>query len=450
MPNILAYIALFSWPIFVKWSLSRYPTKDAIFISLTLAMLLLPSGFEVDPPLIPSLDKSTLTYLSLFLFVMLQKGKFRVFLPGLTTKLILSYFMVVIFSSLLNSDPIVAGWRFLPGITWYDAFTYAVTAFLSLIPFFLGRFFSTDVKDTERFYKFWVMAALIYSLPMLLEIRISPQLQAIVYGFNAGDFLQQIRAGGYRPMVFYGHGLGLAFWLATSVVAVAALRQSRIKIFGFSTLFILFYILFVLVLSKTWSAIFYSLLSVVFIFYLSPLKQVKYAFLLAALVMLYPVAKLTGVLPEKQIINVIEGKSSDRAQSLSFRFENENLLLGHALERPFFGWSGYGRSRLYDDYGKDMTVIDGAWVGEMSAHGFMGFFFYYAILLTPLYYARKAVGLIKDKKDQAYFASLSVLLLICILDSIPNTGMRSMHWFLAGALLGQSEFLISQRKRRVI
>jgi hypothetical protein len=67
-----------------------------------------------------------------------------------------------------------------------------------------------------------------------------------------------------------------------------------------------------------------------------------------------------------------------------------------------------------------------------------------------LYYAKKNVDKIEDPIDKIYFASLAVILLIGILDSIPNTGMISIHFFLAGALLGQSENIMSKRKSRVL
>lgn len=453
MPNLLAYVMLFGWPIYIRWALRHYSTKKAIFISLALALILLPSDFSVDPPFIPPLEKDSITYLSLVVFLIMLGKKFRVFLPGLPTKLIIGYLLATFFSSMLNSDPVFTGLKLLPGISLYDTLTFVLLAFLSMTPFFFGRYFSTGLRDAEEYYKVLVAMALIYSLPMLLEVRISPQLQAIVYGFNAADFLQQIRDGGYRPMVFYGHGLGLAFWFATCVVGLAALIKCKVRrVAGFPSALILFYFLIVLVFCKTWSAMFYAMLSMGFIFLLSPSRQVKYSFILAVFVLLYPIAKVSGILPEKQLIASIEEKNTGRAQSLNFRFENENVLLAHALERPYFGWSGYGRIFVYDDFGKNKTVVDGRWIIELAAHGIVGFIFYYAILLVPLYYAKKNVDKIQDPIDKIYFASLAVMLSICILDSIPNTGMRSIHLFLAGALLGQSEALkkLGKTKKAVV
>jgi hypothetical protein len=442
MPNLLAYVALFSWPIYILWALKRYPTKNAIFLSLTLAALLIPSDFSVDPPFIPPLDKDSITYISLVVFLVMLGKKFRIFLPGLPTKLMIAYLGATFFSSMLNGDPVFTGLMVLPGISLYDTLTFVMLAFLHLTPFFFGRYYSTGLRDAEGYYKLLVVLALIYSLPMLLEMRISPQLQHMVYGFNASSFLQQIRDGGYRPMVFYGHGLGLAFWFSTCIVGLVTLIRCKVrKIAKFPSVFVLVYLLIVLFLCKTWSAMFYAMLACGFIFLLSPNRQVKYAFIIALFVLLYPVGKISGVLPEKEIVSAIAANNPSRAQSLNFRLENETVLLAHALERPYFGWSGYGRIFVYDDFGKNKTIVDGRWIIELAANGIIGFIFYYAILIIPLYYAKKYIYKIQDPIDKIYFASLAVMLLICILDSIPNTGMRPMHLFLAGALLGQAEYL---------
>ena len=55
----------------------------------------------------------------------------------------------------------------------------------------------------------------------------SPQLHRIVYGYFPHDFFQQIREGNFRPVVFMGHGLLVSVFVATSVIAAAALWRTR-------------------------------------------------------------------------------------------------------------------------------------------------------------------------------------------------------------------------------
>lgn len=447
MPNAFAYLVFFSWPIVVLWLLIRYPTKKAIFISIVLTTLLLPSAFSADVPLLPPLDKDNITGLSLILFLFLMRKKFRIFQPGLSTILFIGYFIVIAITVELNAIPIIIiGSKYLPGLTYHDIFSTIIRLIIYTMPFFLGRYFSTSLKDTEIFFKIMVVMALIYTLPMLFELKMSPQLHNIFYGYQPSQFVQEIREDGYRPMVFVGHGLGLAFWMSTCILAAVALLKNKIRSTILSPVVVVCYLFVVLMFCKTWSAAAYAVLGMFFILKLRPSTQVKWSFIIAAIVILYPIAKVNEVIPEKEIISTISQYNPARAQSLEFRFQNENEMLTHVLEKPFFGWGGWGRNRIYSKWdGRDLSVTDGRWIAELGTNGWMGFLFYYAILLTPLYYALKTFKYIKEPKDQVYFAALSIILAICIIDSIPNTGMGPMHLFLAGILLGQAEFLNKQK-----
>ena len=446
MPNAFAYLVFFSWPIVVLWLLIRYPTKKAIFISIVLTTLLLPSAFSADVPLLPPLDKDNITGLSLILFLFLMRKKFRIFQPGLSTILFIGYFIVIAITVELNTIPIIIGSKYLPGLTYHDIFSTIIRLIIYTMPFFLGRYFSTSLKDTEIFFKIMVVMALIYTLPMLFELKMSPQLHNIFYGYQPSQFVQEIREDGYRPMVFVGHGLGLAFWMSTCILAAVALLKNKIRSTILSPVVVVCYLFVVLIFCKTWSAAAYAVLGMFFILKLRPSTQIKWSFIIAALVILYPIAKVNEVIPEKEIISTISQYNPARAQSLEFRFQNENEMLTHVLEKPFFGWGSWGRNRIYSKWdGRDLSVTDGRWIAELGTNGWMGFLFYYAILLTPLYYALKTFKYIKEPKDQVFFATLAVILMICIIDSIPNTGMGPMHFFLAGILLGQAEFLNKQK-----
>lgn len=445
MPNTIAYLVFWSWPIVVFWLLIKYPAKHAIFTATTLSILLLPSNFIIDPPLLPPLHRETITSLSLVVILFLLGKKLRIDKSGIIIKLVIGYLGVALVSVHLNQSPIIVGGKFLPGLTYYDAFSSFVQTLIWIIPFFLGRYFFNSVKDNENIFKILVILALIYSLPMLYEFRFSPQLHRIVYGYHAADFVQQVRSGGFRSTVFVGHGLTLAFIIATCSIAAMALHKNKVRIGKFSPVMVIFYLSAILVLSKTWSALFYVALSAIFIYKFSPSKQIKWGLLIAAFVLLYPVGKIMQIIPDKAIISTINEYSTDRGQSLEFRFENEEALLKRALEKPFVGWGGWGRNRIYSPSGKDISVTDGTWIVQFGLFGGIGFLFFYAILITPLYYAMKNIRYIQEPRDKVYFSALTLILAICLIDSVPNSGMGPMHLLLAGALLGQSEFLKKQR-----
>src|SRR5262249_33639153 len=147
----------------------------------------------------------------------------------------------------------------LPPETQYDAFSDAMATFIFLLPFFLGRQLLRNSADNEQILRVLVIAGLFYSLPMLLEIRMSPQLHTWVYGyFPQGGFHQQARDGGYRPAVFLGHGLIVAFFIMTTTVAAAALWRTRTTVLRIPAAGITPYLAGMLVLCKTLSALIYG------------------------------------------------------------------------------------------------------------------------------------------------------------------------------------------------
>lgn len=445
MPNTFAHIVFFTWPLVVLWMLKKYPLKKALFLAITLSVLFLPAGYYIDLPGLPAVGKQQLTSISLVLLLFFLGKRLRVFQSGLILKLFIGYSIVYLVSVSTNLEPTLNGGRLLQGMTTYDGFASIFNMLLGFVPLFIGRYFFSDVKDTEAFFKLLVVIGLIYSLPMLLEIRISPQLHRIVYGYHGGDFVQQMRAGGFRPAVFVGHGLPLAFWLSTCIIAALALHKNKVRYTFLPSTIIIWYLIGVLILSSTSSALIYIVIGGIFIYGLAPSKQIKGSLLIGIFVLIYPIAKTTGIFPDKEIISNISEFSVERAQSLQVRFENEGVLLEQALKKPYFGWAGWGRNRVYDSYGKDITVTDGKWIIEIGLNGIVGFLFYYAILLTPLYLATKSIKYIEDDEQKVYFCALAIILAICILDSIPNVSMESMHLLMAGALLGQSELLIKKR-----
>ena len=64
----------------------------------------------------------------------------------------------------------------LPGVGIYDAISASEGAFIILIPFFLGRQYLSGPLDSLKVLQALVIAGLVYSLPMLFEVRFSPQL----------------------------------------------------------------------------------------------------------------------------------------------------------------------------------------------------------------------------------------------------------------------------------
>src|SRR5262249_6438367 len=106
--------------------------------------------------------------------------------------------------------------------------------------------------------------------------------------------------------------------------------------------------------------------------------------LLVAVPPLYVAGRTSGSWEGGGVVrDVKENLGSDRAQSLEFRLHNEDRLVKRALERPAFGWGGWGRARIFDEDGKDTTVTDGLWIIALGDRGFTGLVALGAALLLP-------------------------------------------------------------------
>ena len=98
------------------------------------------------------------------------------------------------------------------------------------IPYLLGRLYITDLESVRDLATGILMSIFAYLPFLLYEMRMSPQLHNLIYGYHQHLFHQTYRFGGWRPMVFMNHGLMVAFWVMSSaLLAVWMWRAGTIK-----------------------------------------------------------------------------------------------------------------------------------------------------------------------------------------------------------------------------
>jgi len=354
------------------------------------------------------------------------------------------YLLTIATSTLLNQDPLEYAGTDLPGSTPYDIISNCTLDLLVFIPFVIGRNVYNRIEDTEYMFKALTVFALIYSVLMFYEIRMSPHLHESIYGYFPSDYVQAIRGDSVRPIVFIGHGLALAFWFSIATIAALALHKAKVSVqlFGrtFSGLKLLIYLIVALLACQTASVVIYIIIAIIMIFFMKEKKQMTLSLVMTAMVMVYPINATSQFIKYSDVLEFVGQYSDERKDSLQTRFLNETRLTVRALERPYFGWSGWGRSRVYQG-GRDITVTDGEWIITLGHWGLVGFVLYYLMLIYPIILARKSYRYITNEKHRIYFVTLVIMLAIGIVDSVPNTGMMPVHMLLAGALLGQSELV---------
>jgi len=436
IPNLFAYIAMFGWPLVCIVLFSRLQFEKAVVWSLLGGFLLLPSSFEVDPPFLPPFDKIGVTALATLMLCWVYgshvpQPRRSILLYVMAGLLILAPLL----SSLNNSEELRALKTSIPGFYPLTALKFCGRNLLMIVPMYIGsRFLSSDYARSVLL-KALPTAMIFYSLPMLFEIRMSPQLHRWVYGyFPHASFAQQIRGGGFRPVVFFSHGLALALFTALALLAAFVLVRCRERILGQKAALVAAYLSGLLVLCKSLGPAIYTVLLAPVILLTRPRTWIKIACAASLVACAYPLLRNNGLAPTQLVTRAASVVSADRMKSFQMRVENEDALLAKANQKPLFGWGGWGRNRIYDKWtGQDISVTDGGWIIEYGCWGWVGYLALYGLLAVALLRAHRATGKEVTPANLTR-GGLALLLAVYIVDSIPNSTSLSWVFVLAGSI----------------
>jgi len=449
MPNALATVALVIFPLVAVWLFVRLPPGRALLAVLISGYLLLPpppAGF--DFPLMPPLTKETIPSLTaLAICLVMYRGRLALLPAHWLARLLLLVFVLSPFGTVLtNMAPVQFEGFTLPGLRPREALAQSISQILLAAPYLLARNFLRSGDDLRDLMWAMVLAGLAYSLPMLLEVRLSPQLNIWIYGYFQHSFEQMIRGDGFRPIVFLYHGLWAAFLMMTSVLAAVSVARSKDARSGVVWWGVVAYLGLVLLLCKSMASILYAAALAPVIILLGRRAQIRVAVLLACLVLAYPVLKSVDLIPEDRLLAAAESVDAERANSLRFRLANETVLLDRAMERPVFGWGTWGRNQIYSGSGEILTTTDGRWIITIGVYGSAGFIAEFGLLFMPIFLVwwRVARG---AGHDHPLIGGAVLILAANALDMVPNATLTPMTWLFAGALLGYCERVkIAQRQ----
>ena len=159
------------------------------------------------------------------------------------------------------------------------------------------------------------------------------------------------------------NGLELAMWMITTVVVGFWLWASgslkRLRDLPFDRL--LLGLLVVAVLCRGTGATFLLTVGIALWFALKWTKLRLPALVLLTFGPLYFITRSTGLWSGRETSDLVRMVvNQTRADSLLFRLVNEDMLAAKALQRPLFGWGGWGRNRVFDEEGRDL--YDHRWV----------------------------------------------------------------------------------------
>lgn len=463
MPNIFAYIVLFTWPLVVVMLFRVLPLRSALVWSIVAGYLLLPLNTGFDLPLLPAVDKDLILAGSAAIMCLLitrqqnrpfpRNGpvsrnsneahafKVRQGQP-LFLGLLIILFSAPFITALQNGAPIIIGNRYLSGLKLYDAFSMGLGLFVTIIPFLLGRRYLASEDSQRIILRVLVLAALAYSCLILYEVRMSPQLNRIFYGFFPHSWAQHVRGNGFRPLVFLPHGLILAIFVAVAFLSsLISWRLRKGDPSRFIWVIAAFLLFGVLILCRSLGALALGLMFCPLILLVGRRTQLLLAAALAAIVLIYPIMRGGGLIPADQIHEIAASIDQERADSLKFRLDNEDRLLERAQEKPIAGWGSWGRNRVYDETGKDISITDGYWIIVIGSFGWLGYLAQFGMLTLPTI----LLGLKRRQFDLTITTSgLALVLCMLLIDLIPNASISPLTWLIAGSMMGRFQTANSQ------
>lgn len=457
---IIGHLVLFSWPVVVWMLFKRLHPATALGCAIVGGYLLLPGNIHYDLPALPTINKSLVPALSTLIaasvLVRVQPGRGREaitlaaggggaqvrVLPGLVPRsravqiLMLLLLVGILGTVATNTDTLRYGTRTLSAMRPYDAGSMLLGALTTLLPFVLARKYAAEPEGQIRLLIVLAVAGLAYSLPALWEVRMSPQLSRTIYGYFPHDWRQHIRSGGYRPVVFLSHGLWLTSFFCISFLATLSLWRITAGQQQMRWLAGAVWLMLILVLAKGLGALAIGIVLGAVIVFLPLRLRMFVAASLAAMMLIYPTLRGADLIPTGAVVSYAGTVSAERASSLEFRLINEDRLLAKANDRPLFGWGTWGRNRVFDAEGRDLSITDGYWVMSIGTGGWIGYLAEMGLLTAPLILMAlrwRALALTPAT------SGLALALTANLLDLIPNATLTAVTWLMAGALAGRLE-----------
>jgi hypothetical protein len=307
---------------------------------------------------------------------------------------------------------------------------------LWFLPYLVGRIYLTDVESLRDLVLGMVVGGLCLIPLCLFEFRMSPVLQSTMYGVGTWEGL---RYGGWRPRVFFSSSLELGLWMnAVTLVAWWLWRTGEMKrLGGVSGGLIVAAMLITSIACKTTGAtlLFVTGTAALWVSWRTKTKWAICALL--SIAPLYYVVRVSELWSGAQAVELVRTFiNPERAHSLQYRFDNEDLLIAKAMHRPIFGWGGFGRNLVYDETGRQFSIIDGMWVIALGPNGCVGLALMATSMLLPgvLFLKRFPVKQ-WDQPSLAPAAVIAVVVDLYLLDGLMNGMINVIYVIAAGGLV---------------
>lgn len=428
----LAYAVLFGVPVLAALAILTHNgtarTTAAALVGGWLAMPLL----TVKVSGLPDLDKSSLLVGTVLAATLVVR-------PALLTRWRLRWFdlpMIVwcavpIATSLSNDLGI------------YDGLSTTLNQFVVWgAPYAIGRTVFGSRERLEQVGKALLIGAAAYAPFCLLESRLAPQLHMWIYGLPGRVGWENVSFYGplkWKASVFLESpleltllmGIGLLFgW---GLMRAGSTRRHLLPRMQLLTSMALIATL----MGKSLGGVGLTFGTAMALWLGERLRTRAIIILMLGVAPLYISTRAAGTWSGEEVVNFIATNISERrAQSFEFRLINEDILLEKALRRPILGWGGWGRNRVFDENGKDLSVTDGHWIIALGIHGFVGLIAWLLATLLPsgMILARLRQYRIRSARDKTILLLVAAIPIIHAIDCLVNAMPNPIYPILMGGL----------------
>jgi tetratricopeptide (TPR) repeat protein len=422
---IFAIVALFGWIPLVLALFALLPARRAVVAGSIAAWLLLPP-IGIDFPGFPNYTKATAATVGVLLGTFLfEPNRLLCFRLRWFDVPMLLWCLCPFLSSVTNELGV------------YDALSATFRQMVAwLLPYLVGRLYLTDLEGLRELALGMVIGGVCLAPLCLFEVRMSPQLLQKVYGL--GNWEGAMRFGAYRPRVFFGSGIELGLWMnAVTLVAWWLWRTTQLKRLGGVPGGAIFAgLLVTTILCRATSAMVLCLAGfcALWVCWRTKTKWVMWGLLFTAPI--YCAVRIGDLWSGSHAVSLARRfLNEDRAHSLEYRLVNEDLLIAKALQRPIFGWGGWGRNLVYNDDGRQLAEGDGLWIVTFGLYGYVGLVLMTVVLLLPaMLFLRRFRVELWDQPGLAPAAAIAIIVNLVLLDGLINGMLNVIYIIAAGGL----------------
>ncbi|MBD1811234.1 O-antigen ligase domain-containing protein [Microcoleus vaginatus DQ-U2] len=421
-------LAMFGFIPVVFYLFVRFPPLRAVIISFVAAWLFLPQASYPIPSLPPYTKISAACYGILLGTLIYDTARLTTFKPGWLDVPMVIYCLCPIISQVSNGGSPIS-----PTVNQIVSWG---------LPYFLGRLYVGSLEGLRQLAIGIFAGGLAYIPFTLIEGVKGPILHQMIYGVNAfEDWGQARRMGGWRPVVFMQHGLMVGLWMMTAaLIAVWLWQTGTLKKFqgrNIKTLAIVLTIAFFLCRSTGAYSLFAMALLV--LFSAKWFRTSLPLLFIIGYIVFYLYIAASGQFSSKEVIDFItQIFGEERASSLKYRFDMEEILGEKARQSFLFGWGDSGGNRVYNEYGQDITVTDSLWIIAFGVNGVVGLVSLFSSLLLPVivFCVFKYPARTWSNPKVAPAAALGVALTMYVFDCVLNAMTNPIFALIAGGISG--------------